>query len=301
VMSQNFLPSIARRASYLLAILLLGACVHEAPVTAPSIDLSAALAPFRNVAAGDALVVAAGDIADCSRLAGARATASLIAALPNATVLTLGDNAYPDGSPSDFARCYEPTWGAFKARTHPSPGNHEGRTAGSSGYFAYFNVPPYYSFDLGAWHFVSLDSELDISPVSPQVQWLRRDLDATAKPCILAYWHHPRWSSGLHGSQTRTNALWSVLAAHHATLVLNGHDHDYERFAPRDGIREIVAGTGGAALRRFGDTVAGSEVRVARQHGVLVLALHPRSYAWRFVGIDGRVHDASARDESCSR
>jgi len=290
----------------LLALLLLAGCAGESPLPAPPAAATAALAPLRSVAPGDALVVAAGDIADCGRLGGARATAALVTALPNATVLTLGDNAYPDGSARDFARCYEPTWGAFKGRTRPAPGNHEGRTAGASGYFAYFGVPPYYSFDLGAWHLVSIDSEAEIGASSPQVEWLKRDLDATAKPCILAYWHHPRWSSGRHGAQARdrgrqTGALWAVLAARHATLVLNGHDHDYERFAPRDGIREFVAGTGGAALRDFVRPIEGSEARVARQHGVLVLTLHPRSYAWRFVGVDGQTYDESAADVPCSR
>ncbi|HEV2722245.1 MAG TPA: metallophosphoesterase [Thermoanaerobaculia bacterium] len=285
-------------------LLLAAACAQEAPLPAPGV--AATIAPLRNVAPGDAVVVAAGDIADCKHLGDARATAAIVATLPNATVLTLGDNAYPSGSPYDFARCYDPTWGAFKARTRPSPGNHEGRTSGSSGYFSYFGVPQYYSFDLGGWHLVSIDSEIGIGEASPQIEWLKHDLDATAKPCILAYWHHPRWSSGLHGTQARdrgrlTGALWSVLAAHHATLVLNGHDHDYERFAPRDGIREIVAGTGGAALRKFDRVVAGSEVRVQRLHGVLVLTLHPHSYEWRFVGVDGRIHDESARDEPCAR
>jgi hypothetical protein len=289
-----------------IALLFLAACGRESPVAAPAAGVTAAVAPLGNVAPGDALVVAAGDIADCGRLGGARATAALVAALPKATVLTLGDNAYPSGSPEDFARCYEPAWGAFKARTRPSPGNHEGRTAASSGYFAYFGVPPYYSFDLGAWHLVSIDSEIDVGESSPQIEWLKRDLDATTKPCILAYWHHPRWSSGVHGGQPkdpgrRTGALWSVLAAHRATLVLNGHDHDYERFAPRDGIREIVAGTGGASLRGFPGHVAGSEARVERQHGVLVLTLHPRAYEWRFVGVDGHVYDESGRAEPCSR
>jgi hypothetical protein len=287
-------------------LLLLAACAAESPVAAPPADATAALAPLRAAPPGDALVVVAGDIADCGRLGGARATAALVAALPNATVLTLGDNAYPDGSPRDFERCYDPTWGAFKARTRPSPGNHEGRTAGASGYFAYFGAPPYYSFDLGAWHLVSIDSESDIGPSSAQIEWMKRDLDATTKPCILAYWHHPRWSSGRHGAQAgdrgrQTVALWSVLAAHGATLVLNGHDHDYERFAPRDGIREFVAGTGGAALRDFVRPIEGSEVRVARQHGVLVLMLHPHSYAWRFIGVNGRIYDESASDVPCSR
>ncbi len=290
----------------LLALLILAGCIGESPVSAPPSDATTALAPLRSVAPGDALLVAAGDIADCGRLGGARATAALIAALPNATLLTLGDNAYPDGSSRDFARCYEPTWGAFKARTRPAPGNHEGRTEGASGYFAYFGVPPYYSFELGAWHLVSIDSEADIAASSPQLAWLKRDLDATTKRCILAYWHHPRWSSGRHGAQPsdrgrQTGALWSVLAEHRATLVLNGHDHDYERFAPRDGIREFIAGTGGAALRDFVRPVEGSEVRVARQHGVLVLTLHSHSYAWRFVGADGRIYDESTNEVPCSR
>ncbi len=285
-------------------LLISAACVPEAPL--PAAGVAATIEPLRNVAPGDAVVVAAGDIADCKHLGGARATAALVAALPNATVLTLGDNAYPNGSPSDFARCYDPTWGAFKARTRPAPGNHEGRTSGSSGYFSYFGVPPYYSFDLGGWHLVSIDSEIGIGPASPQIEWLKHDLDATTKPCILAYWHHPRWSSGLHGAQAKdrgrlTGELWSVLAGHRATLVLNGHDHDYERFAPNDGIREFIAGTGGASLRTFKKVAAGSEARVERRHGVLILTLHPHSYAWRFVGVDGRIHDESARDEACAR
>jgi hypothetical protein len=292
--------------SRFLVLVVLAACAGESPMVAPPPAATAALSPLRSVAPGDALVAAAGDIADCGRLGGARATAALVAALPSATVLTLGDNAYPDGSPRDFERCYDPTWGAFKARTRPAPGNHEGRTDGASGYFGYFRTPPYYSFDLGDWHLVSIDSEADIGASSPQVEWLTRDLDATTKPCILAYWHHPRWSSGRHGAQLRdrgreTGALWSALSAHRATLVLNGHDHDYERFAVREGIREFVVGTGGAGLRDFVRPIEGSEVRVAHQHGVLVLTLHPHAYAWRFVGVDGRTYDESASDVACSR
>ncbi len=285
----------ASRRLSLVVVVLLASCTREPIIT-----------PLANIAPGDALVVAAGDIADCDNLHRARATAAIVAAFPKATVLTLGDNVYPNGSVEEFARCYAPTWGAFKARTRPSPGNHEGRTAKSAGYFGYFGVPPYYSFDLGAWHLVSIDSEEDIRATSPQLEWLKKDLDATTKPCILAYWHHPRWSSGTHGTQVRdpgrrTGALWSVLAAHRATLVLNGHDHDYERFAPRDGIREIIAGTGGGALRPFGTPLEGSEARVARQFGVVVLTLHPRSYEWRFVGTDGRIYDSSDRPEPCAR
>jgi alkaline phosphatase len=222
---------------------------------APADRLAAVAERIGRVGEGDALVVAAGDIADCGeQLEAARATAALVKLFPSATVIIPGDTVYPNGSREDYARCYEPTWGAFKSRTRPAPGNHEYRTPGAAGYFEYFGVPPFYSFDLGGWHVVSLDSMRDIGAQSAQVVWLRSDLDATVKPCILAFWHHPRFSSGVHGRQPddrgrQTGAMWSVLAQHGAAVVVNGHDHHYERFARIDGIRQFVAGTGGARLR----------------------------------------------------
>lgn len=253
-------------------------------------------------------MVAAGDIARCGRqLANARATASIVQQFPSATALTIGDNAYEAGRPEEFANCYDPTWGAFKARTHPSPGNHEYYSSKTAiGYFGYFHVPEYYSFEIGGWHLVSLDSMIDMTAGSPQVAWLEKDLNANRKPCILAYWHHPRFSSGVHGVQRHdpgreTAVLWHVLATHHAALIVNGHDHDYERFAPRDGIREIVVGTGGGDLRPFIRRLHGSEARDDHHYGVLLLTLHPMSYDWSFIGTDGVIHDQSISAVPCTQ
>jgi hypothetical protein len=271
-------------------------------------QLRALASQLQQIGAGDALVIAAGDIARCGdQLANARATAAIVQEFAAATVITIGDNAYERGRAEEFANCYDPTWGAFKYRTRPSPGNHEYYSNDhAAGYLAYFNVREYYSFDRGNWHLVSLDSMIDMSASSDQVAWLRNDLAANGKPCILAYWHHPRFSSGVHGVQRndpgrRTAVLWTVLAEHHATLILNGHDHDYERFAPRQGIREIVAGTGGGELRPFIRRLGGSEARDDSHYGVLLLTLHPNSYEWHFIGTDAVIYDQSSAPVECSR
>ncbi len=210
------------------------------------------------------VLVAAGDIASCSS-SGDEATAALLDQLPG-TVATLGDNAYPDGAASDFADCYDPTWGRHKARTRPSPGNHDYHTPGASGYYAYFGESAgpsgqgYYSYDVGDWHIVSLNSNEDMTAGSAQEQWLRADLAASAKLCTLAYWHHPRFSSGtLLGGYSATEPLWQALYDHDADVVLAGHEHNYERFAPQTpagvadparGIRAFVVGTGGDDLQQ---------------------------------------------------
>ena len=172
-----------RRVAAALAALLAAGCVTARLEVGTPAQLAAATARIPAAQAGDVTVVAAGDVADCANLAAARATAALVELFPSATVLVPGDTAYPDGASNDFARCYGPTWGAFKSRTRPAPGNHEYHTPDAAGYFAYFGVDPYYSFDLGGWHVVSLDSMLDMDEQSPQVAWLRRDLDANTKPC----------------------------------------------------------------------------------------------------------------------
>lgn len=287
-------------------VALLSACAHYSTQLGPPEKLAAAAARINAIGPDDVLLVGAGDIADCARLDGARATAALVALFPSATVFTAGDNAYPSGTADDFARCFGSTWGAFKSRMRPSPGNHEHYTPGATGYFDYFGVPPYYSFEVGNWHVVSLDSMLDLSPASPQTEWLRADLGANRKPCIAAFWHHPRFSSGVHGRSPgdagrRTGALWDVLAAHHAALVVNGHDHDYERFRPIDGIREIVVGSGGAELYPFIWPRRGRQFADDGHLGVLVLTLHPSSYDWHYLTIDGEVRDASAAPEPCVR
>ena len=224
-------------------------------------------------------------------------------------MLALGDNQYPYGGLLDYRAFYQRTWGRFKDLTRPVPGNHEYAGGRASGYLAYFGSAArphgrtWYSYDLGGWHLVALDSNLARGAGSEQVRWLRQDLAATRQRCILAYWHHPRFSSGAgHGSDPSQGAFWNALYAAGADLVLNGHEHNYERFAPQDpagradpdrGVREFVAGTGGADLYDdFLFPVANSQVRNARTHGVLELTLRPAGYAWRFVSVDGSVVDA---------
>lgn len=257
-------------------------------------------------AAQGVVVVAAGDIADCGsdglQFPAATHTAALVAA-DDALVLTLGDNTYPVGAPREYDECFEPTWGRFAARLRPSPGNHDYMTAGAAGYFDYFGERAgpdrrgYYSFDLGGWHIVSLNSNVDAQPGSPQYQWLQADLAANAAaPCTLAYWHHPVFSSGPHGNDPRMAAAFALLHATGAELVLVGHDHIYERFAPLDaagridrerGVRSFTAGTGGARLYSIKTVQPASEFRDASTHGVLRLTLLADSYAWAFVPVDG--------------
>ena len=203
----------------------------------------------------------------------------------------------------EFQQCYDPSWGRYKARTAPAPGNHEYKTRGAAGYYVYFGATAgdpargYYSYDLGSWHLVALNSECDevggCGPGSPQEEWLRRDLAASAKPCTLAYWHHPLRSSGRYAPGVdRTGALWRALHEAGAEVVLNGHDHLYERFAPQDpagarddafGLRQFTVGTGGARLYRVREVQPHSEVRYDGGWAVLGLTLRPDGYDWRFV------------------
>lgn len=247
-------------------------------------------------------IAAAGDIAKCSGLANTYDTANLIKGMPDVQVLALGDLAYNSGTDAEFQNCYDPTWGQFKNRTRPSPGNHEYNTAGAAGYFHYWGVPEYYAWDFGSWHFVSLDSEIDYSANSVQMNWLRADLAASTARCKLAYWHRPRFSSGTsHGSDASLSSIWSMLQTYNATLVLVGHEHNYERFGPQDaggnatstGIREFVVGTGGADSYSFRSTpVANSEFRLTNIYGILKLDLLPTSYRWQFIATDGTVKDS---------
>ncbi len=233
----------------------------------------------------------------CSTASDCAPSAAVVNAIDPDRVLVLGDNAYPNGSVADYATFYDPNWGAFKSKTSPSPGNHEYQTAGAAGYFAYFTgVQPYYSFDLGTWHLVSLNSEIPVGAGSAQETWLKADLAANAGKCILAYWHQPRWSSSsTHGSNATYGQLWQDLHNASADIVLNGHVHNYERFARQnpagmaagDGIREFVVGTGGRSFYGFNAPIANSEVRNANTHGVLKLTLHPLSYDWQFVPVAG--------------
>ncbi|MDQ3866717.1 MAG: metallophosphoesterase [Actinomycetota bacterium] len=254
-------------------------------------------------------VVAVGDIASCDNGVDS-ATALLARSLAPRAVLTLGDNAYPNGSLRDYARCYAPTWGRFRARTHPSPGNHDYATPGAFGYFHYFgprSPRPYYSFDLAGWHFVSLNSEIAHARGSTQERWLRRDLTRDSHACELLYWHRPRWSGGAHGSDPGMQALWQAAYDHGVELVLAGHDHNYQRFYRRDargrrapgrGVLEVVVGTGGAELYDPG-RIAG-RAAAAAAYGVLALRLRPQGFGLRFVASGSRFRDALGR-QRCRR
>ena len=261
-------------------------------------------------------VVAAGDIADCTGVApsasAAAGTAALVAA-DDTLVLTLGDTTYPVGAPEEFATCYHPTWGSLKARTRPVPGNHDYMTAGADGYFGYFGTLAgpdrrgWYSFDAGGWHFIALDSNVDADAASAQAQWLAGDLAASRDAlCTLAYWHHPVFSSGPHGDNAKMAGVFAMLHAAGVDVVLSGHDHDYERFAPQDahgardearGVRAFVVGTGGATLYPLLLPRPNSEARYAADHGVLRLQLDAEGYRWDFVRAGGgqTIDSGSAR------
>lgn len=255
------------------------------------------------VASGAGVVfVGAGDISDCGNDNDAT-TATLLDGIPGA-VYTLGDNVYSSGTATQFAQCYDPTWGRHKARTRPAPGNHDYNTSGATGYYAYFGdlAGPsglgYYSYDLGDWHILSLNSEVSMSAGSAQETWLRADLAANTKQCTLAYWHKPRFSSGSHhGSLSSAEPLWQALFDFHAEIVLGGHEHNYERFAPQtptgvadpvNGIREFVAGTGGVSHYGQGTPLANSEVFNGTTYGVLKFTLGPGTYTWEFVPVAGQ-------------
>lgn len=247
--------------------------------------------------AGDSVVVlAAGDIATCDG-EGDERTAAMLDTLPG-VVLAVGDNAYYAGTAAEYRDCYAPTWGRHRARTRPAPGNHEYGTPGAAGYFAYFSElagPPgrgWYSFDLGAWHLVSLNSNVSMAPGSDQDRWLRADLAAHSSRCTLAYFHHPRFSSGPHGSYPSVEPLWRALYEAGADVVLQAHDHGYERFLlmapdgrpdPQHGLRSFVVGGGGARLYPYRGTVAGSQSRYDRGWSVLRLTLRAGSYEWELL------------------
>jgi hypothetical protein len=265
----------------------------------------------------DAVLVGAGDIAVCSDLSGAQATAKLLDGVPG-IVFTLGDLAYPDGRPEDFANCYDPTWGRHKARTRPSLGNHDYHTPKAAGYFGYWGEAAgdpdkgYYSYEAGAWHVVVINSNCDqvggCKAGSPQEEWLRADLKAHPTRCTLAYWHHPLFSSGVkpsHALHPEMRPIWQALYEAGAELVVNGHEHNYERFAlqnpegapdPQRGIREIVAGVGGRSYDQLVEPKPNSEVRSDKAFGVLKLTLHSSSYDWELLPVAGQTFTDSGTD-----
>jgi hypothetical protein len=248
-----------------------------------------------------------GDETGCQQ----KATSDLVLSLHPDAVMPLGDEQYQRGTYNGFKLSYGPTWGRLVDISHPVLGNHEYLTAGAAGYFKYFGVlagdpaKGYYSFDLGSWHIVVLNSQCryvagGCGYGSPQEKWLRADLASHRSLCTLAAWHEPRWSSGEHESNPAFDPFWKDLSAAHAELVLSGHDHDYERFAALDaaghrdavrGMRQFVVGTGGVGLRSFDDLAPGSEIRQNTAFGVLALTLNPTGYSWRFVSVDSSFSD----------
>ncbi len=249
---------------------------------------------------GDAVILVGGDTrSGCS--SAAAATAKILDANPGIPILHNGDMVN-SGTSTEFNSCYSQTWGRHKARTRPVPGNHEYDTAGAGPYYDYFGANAgvrgkgYYSFNVGAWHIVMLNSEISISSASEQVQWLKADLAANPTRCSLAMWHRPLFSSGQHGNNSDVAALFQTFYNAGGELVFNGHDHDYERFAPQTpsgaldnarGVRQIVIGTGGAPLYSWGSIRSNSQVRNSNTYGMIKLTLRSDSYTWQFLPVAG--------------
>lgn len=245
----------------------------------------------------EAVIAGAGDIAASN--SGAERTARLLDEIDPDVVYTVGDNAYPDGAAQDYASFYEPTWGRHKAKTRPAPGNHDYHQAGAGPYFDYFGFlagergTGYYAYSLGSWRLYALNSNIPMGVGSPQEAWLRLDLAATRPACVLAYWHHPRFSAGMYEDDVRSDAIWRALYDANAEVVLSGHDHNYQRYVPLNpdggvdrakGIRQFVVGTGGnghypLVARADATREAGDD----QTYGVLRLTLSRLGYDWSFI------------------
>ncbi len=296
---RNFLPVV------LSTLLLLSGCKPFGQADPKNAELTPTLPVLSN--SSDPVVLAAGDVANCRNKTD-RSTANLIKKVLEqtpVTVLALGDLAYVNGTLEEFQRCFEPSWGAFKANIRPVPGNHEYNTPGASGYYSYFGEAAgnpdrgFYSFDLGLWHIVAINSNCEFvscSKGSEQEKWLRADLTQHRTRCTLAYWHHPRFSSGLHGNSDNMADIWQTLYDNGADIVLSGHDHNYERFLPQDalgkadpkGVRQFVVGTGGVELYLRQTYAPNNQVWSDKTWGVLMLVLHPDRYDWQFLATAGK-------------
>ena len=298
----RFLKHAVILGSYLV-MAVIGSCGRSTDTVSPPIP-EGDIAGKKPPAGSSVVLVGAGDIGSSSNAA---ATAKLLDNIPG-TVFIAGDIAYPDGSTSDFTS-FDKYWGRHKARTRPAPGNHEYNTSGATPYYTYFGASAgpsgrgYYSYDAGDWHVIALNSNIDMAAGSAQERWLRADLASSNKQCTLAYWHHPRFSGGKHGSSTKSKAIWQALQEAGAEVVVVGHDHDYQRFAPQTadgtadpqrGIREFVAGTGGAAHYSV-SRIANMETSSGDTFGVLKLTLGSGTYSWEFIPVAGKTyHDTGS-------
>lgn len=302
-----------------VTLIVAAACKPPAQATPAPAEASAELTALT----GASVILTTGDIANCNTN-GDELTAVLVDSLLKAdsaakvddAVLTLGDNAYPAGAALDFVRCFTPSWGdttrSIMKKIRPSPGNHEHLSGMAAPYYTYFGSKAgspskgYYSFDLGEWHIISLNSEMFVNTGftaadrNAQLDWLDNDLKGNTKTCTLAYWHHPRWSSGWHGSDQRLDAIWQRLYNAGVDVVLSGHDHHYERFAPQSpaaapdsakGIAEFLVGTGGGEMRGIRRTVANSVFRLEGHFGILKMTLGASEYQWAFIDTDKRIWD----------
>jgi hypothetical protein len=248
-------------------------------------------------------VVAVADIGWCGST-GTPATAQLVDSLPGRLLLA-GDIAYPNGSAQDFQRCFDPSWGRFRGRWHAAPGNHDYLTPNASAYFDYFGAAAgdersgYYTLVIGDWQILMLDSNVPTQRNSPQWEFVRRELDLQRRPCTMAVWHHPLFSSGQNGPNLYMRDMYALLEASNVDVVVTGHDHIYERFAKQTveglpserGVRQFIVGTGGAELYRFVTVAPNSESRIA-QFGALHLSLQPTGYRWEFVLTNGGLGDS---------
>ena len=287
---------ITRQLSLLLLVWLFASCSHGTTPVAPT---PAATVEVRNFGAGSGVLVGAGDIGFCG-MGGAEATARLLDRFAG-TVFTAGDNAYVSGTHDEFQNCYGPSWGRHLSRTRPAVGNHDfGRGGGD--YFEYFGASAgpagagYYSYTVGPWNVIALNSELPSGSASAQMAWLRNELSSRPSLCTAVYWHRPLFSSGRHGDNPDMRDAWRALYEFNVDLVIGAHDHSYERFAPQDadgrldparGIREFVVGTGGAPLYEFPSIRPNSEVR-ASVWGVAAFTLSAGGYQWEFVPVEGQ-------------
>jgi hypothetical protein len=299
----------SRSASLALAVVAVVGGVALMLGSAPRAAVPGVGAPdTAGVAEVPAVLIAAGDIVTCE--GGGADTAALVEAMAG-TVATLGDNVYEKGTAKEFERCYDRHWGRFLARTRPSAGNHEYHSEDAAPYFKYFGASAgpedrgWYSYDLGSWHVVVLNSNCDevggCGAASRQWMWLREDLAASPATCTLAYWHAPRFSSGKWGPSRDMVDIWRVLHEAGVEVVLSGHDHHYERFALQDsngardderGVRQFVVGTGGGPLKEVDKGSKNSERLIDDKHGVIRLELYPDRYAWSFVSTERTVLDS---------
>jgi hypothetical protein len=273
----------------LALVALIGACSSSPSTTSPTGPTSPP--------SGPATILAAGDIAWCDDLRAAEQTAKILDQQPG-TVLALGDLAYMQGTFEQFRNCYTPTWGRHRGRTRPVPGNHDYDTAGAGPYFEYFGERAggsgdgYYAFTAGSWEMIALNSNIPMDRGSPQYIWLQRELQKPSR-CTLAYWHHPRFTSGPNGDNPHTGPIWELLYAAGVDVILNGHDHIYERFLPmnpngqldRDrGMRQFTSGGGGAALYKLASVKPNSAARL-EGYGVLKLVLGDGRYDWEYLPV----------------